>query len=85
MKSFDQRIYREEFRAKRQPKKKRGPYKCKGLTKDWKAYKRAYYLARLKNGICTSCGNPNPDSPNRTTCGTCRARAKAKACKITTP
>lgn len=84
MKSFDQRIYREEFRAKRQPKKKRGPYKCQGLTRDWKAYKRAYYASRIKNGICTSCGKPNPDSPARTTCGTCRARY-AKPKTTTTP
>lgn len=75
MKSFDQRIYREEFRAKRQPKAKRGPYKCRGLTKDRKAYAAAYYRQRLKKGLCSHCGKPNQDRPGKTICGTCHERS----------
>lgn len=66
-----------------QQRPKRGPYNVAGLTRDLKAYRRAYYAQRIKNGICTSCGKPNPDSPNRTTCGTCRARNKERTITTT--
>ena len=66
-----------------QQRPKRGPYNVAGLTRDLKAYRRAYYADRIKRGICTSCGDINPDSPARTTCGNCRARQKHK--NATTP
>ncbi len=75
MKSFDQRIYREEFRAKRQPKRKRGPYNCRGLTKDVKAYRAAYYRQRREKGICNNCGRKS-DRPKKSTCSTCGDKQK---------
>lgn len=68
--TFDQRINRPANRAKRQPSSKRGPYECAGLTRDIKAYRRAYYLARKEKGLCAQCGRPN-DRENKTQCSKC--------------
>ena len=57
---------------------KRGPYACRGVTKDRKAYASAYYRQRVDAGKCHCCGKMNKDRAGKVTCGKCLAKLKAK-------
>jgi len=57
---------------------KRGPYACRGVTKDRKAYAAAYYRQRVDAGKCHCCGMPNKDRAGKVTCGKCLTKLKAK-------
>lgn len=54
------------------PKKKRGPYRVKGLTADIVAYRKRYYLRRKKKKLCTQCGEPK-GSAKGVFCESCKA------------
>jgi hypothetical protein len=57
---------------------KRGPYACRGLTKDRKAYAAAYYRQRVDSGKCHCCGKMNKDRAGKVTCGKCLTKLKNK-------
>lgn len=60
---------------------KRGPYACRGLTKDRKAYGAAYYRQRVDDGLCHCCGKPNKDRAGKVTCGKCQEKHKINNAK----